>query len=217
MVKVTNNNDQRRYKYKFLKAKPKRRTSDGRFFRVQWLNNDGSDLLVDEKPSYGFVAWNDLDDNLQTKYTKIGTVRKKIQKAKTVVPSAAERAKKNAATIPPKTNNTVAPETRIVGYMPNENMPNGQPIRQVIRPVRQIVPTPVRVNKNLSVLGKRLSKSGYTMAININNGTLKKIEAAARVLCLSKLEGGRWSLGQGVDLCIYKKVETYHQLMNGQK
>tara|TARA_B100001094_G_scaffold333458_1_gene412851 strand:- start:5640 stop:6074 length:435 start_codon:yes stop_codon:yes gene_type:complete len=132
MVKITKNKDQRRWRYKFVEAKPKRRTSDGRFFRVQWLNNDGTDHLVDEKPCYGFVAFDDLDKELKTKYTKIGTIRKNLKKTKKLLAlqAAVEHVRENEAIIPQKNNHIVAHETRIV-----DRTTDGQPIRQVVRPV----------------------------------------------------------------------------------
>ena len=218
MVKATTASKEKKWNYRFLSTNPKRRSHEGKYFRVQWLNDDGTDVTVSngegQRLSFGWIPWDDLDQALQAKYYKNGKTKPKkratprvANKKKKVsfnVQPVDERARKNAANIPPKTNNTPVPQTRVVGSM------DGQPIHQTIRN-----PDEIR-SVNASELAANINRKGYGLRIGCTALATKKILQMVDLLSDNGMDGGRFNMGD-VSVCYYKNKQTYNQLMCSHK
>ena len=105
------------WNYKFLNPMPKRKCSDGRKFRVHWIDRDGSLMFKDDgKREIGYIKHDELSEDLQAKYNKDGTIKREYRKAlqkrkkerlkETRKRKLYERAEKKAAKIPEKMSAT---------------------------------------------------------------------------------------------------------------
>ena len=64
--------DDKLYKYEFIKADPRRKPKYEREypFVVRWLNDDGTPYLINGQPCEGRIEYSKLTDELKKKYDR---------------------------------------------------------------------------------------------------------------------------------------------------